>query len=129
MITIFSNPKENGKDKTFRRKRKREGWPPPFLLLFLKGTRRWPPPFFLSSSRDREMATPIPSLRGKRQRDNLGRRRKRERDGHFHSYSVSSTGRGDTHLPRKEKEGARNKKITLRRKETVLATSILTILP
>ena len=26
---------------------KREGWPPLFLLFFLKGLEKWPPPFLL----------------------------------------------------------------------------------
>ena len=35
------------KDMTLRRLRQREGWPPPFLLFFLRGMVRWPSPFFL----------------------------------------------------------------------------------
>jgi len=34
---------------TKEREREREGWPPPFLLLFLTWTGRWPPSSFLSS--------------------------------------------------------------------------------
>jgi hypothetical protein len=44
------------------REREREGWPPPFLLLFLTGMGNWPTPLFLFSIKGWGDA-PLPSLR------------------------------------------------------------------
>ena len=96
------------------RRRQTEGWPPPFLLFFLKGTGRWTHPLFLFFFRRWGGGYPLPSLRERRGELNLGRKRKREGWSlRFPLFSLEVMGRSS---PSSIAKRERNNEILLRRK-------------
>ena len=102
MITSFQSFRRK-KEVSMRRRRKREGWPPPFSLFFLQGLEGWPRPFFVfffKKQGDGHLHflilvygvgrwPPSPSVEI---------RRKRKRNGHLHSDFSSLGDRRDGHI-------------------------------
>ena len=116
------------KDMTLRRLRQREGWPPPFLLFFLRGMVRCPSPFFLLFYRGWEDGRPHPLLRKNRTKGITTSLRGREYNRLYCSYYYLRDGEMAKPLPT-WREIVSKKKNRERGRERGTATSSLTILP